>query len=311
MGELSYLKPKRIDEALRHAKLHPDDCAFLGGGTDITVYRKQELSTQSHIIDLSEIPQLRSIEATGNSLRIGATVTLDELISSRDTYEFCPMITEAARSVATPVIRQSATVGGNLLVANRCTFYNQSQTWRESVGSCLRDVGDTCLVTKGRDKCYSRNVSDLAPAFIALGATIAIQAGNDPESIPLERLYTGDGIRIHAHTGSAGILTVVSIVQRPSKWFFRKLRRRQSLDFTSLTVAATMTADDHARICLNGVSMSPILLEVDLSATELPELQKQARRACKTVDNDLLPLKYRREMMDVYLAEFYMMAKRN
>ncbi len=309
MRELSYLRPKSIDEALRRAKERPEDFAFCGGGTDTSVYRKQELSIESRIIDLSEIPQLRNIEAIGDSLRIGATVTLDELITSRAVREFCPMITEAAHSIATPVIRQSATVGGNLLVANRCTFYNQSQTWRESVGSCLRDVGDTCLVTKGRDKCYSRNVSDLAPAFIALGATITIQAGGDPESIPLERLYTGDGIRIHARTDSAGILTAISIVHRPTKWFFRKLRRRQSLDFASLTVAATVMADSRARICLNGVSMSPILLEVDLTAIELPELQKQARRACKTVDNDILALKYRREMMDVYLAEFYQMAR--
>ena len=296
---------KSVDEALAHARIAGEDCTYSGGGTDLHVYRKQELSTKSNIIDMSEIPELRRIETNGDVLRIGSMVTLDELIGSSVVQEFCPMIADAARSVATPVIRMSATVGGNLLVANRCTFYNQSQFWRESVGSCLRDVGDTCLITKGRDKCFSRNVSDLAPAFIALGATIEIRTETELESMALEKMYTGDGIRIHSHGGSSAILTAVSFTMRPNRWFFRKLRRRQSLDFASLSVAAAVSVDNRARICLNGVSMAPILLEFDLAAVGLADIQKQARRACKTVDNDLLPLKYRREMMDAYLAEFY------
>ena len=84
---------------------------------------------------------------------------------------------------------------------------------------------------------------------------------------------------------------------------YRKLRLRKTLDFTSLTIAATMDSQEMARICVNGVSMSPILIKETLKSLTLESLIKQVRKKCKTVDNDLMPLKYRREMINVYLKE--------
>jgi len=83
------------------------------------------------------------------------------------------------------------------------------------------------------------------------------------------------------------------------------LRMRKTLDFTSLTIVATIDNQDIARICLNGVSMTPILIEEPIKTLTLESLIRQARKNCKTVDNDLMPLKYRREMINVYLEEFW------
>jgi len=216
------------------------------------------------------------------------------------------LMVEAALSVGTPVIRKTATVGGNLLVNNRCTYYNQSKPWRTAVGSCLRDVGDTCLVTGVKHgKCFSRHVSDMAPALIALDTEVTIRNQHSTFSIPLSQLYVQDGIRCVSHLEDDGILENIRVFAKVKHWWYRKLRLRQSLDFTSLTVAATADSLGMVRICLNGVAMAPILISGQQSELTLDGIIKQARLKAKLVDNDLLPLPYRQEMTAAYLEELW------
>lgn len=300
MIETAYLTPQNLQQALQQAKENPGTFIFSAGGTDLYLRRQQQLDLKPVIIDLYEIEALRGIRREGEALVIGALATLHELATSPLLASWSPMVAEAARSVGTPVIRKTATVGGNLLVANRCTYYNQSAEWRESAGSCLRDKGDVCLATGGKDKCFSRNVSDLAPALIALGATAAIQDADSRLELALEDLYVPDGIRNHFDSGRPWILESIRLETPPSAAWFRKLRQRASLDFSSLTVAAARNAQGDLRVCIGAVSMSPVLL---VGAPSLEDLQGQARRQCKTVDNDLMPLKYRRAMMEAFLQE--------
>ncbi|GEM_PF-5261135 len=79
---------------------------------------------------------------------------------------------------------------------------------------------------------------------------------------------------------------------------------RRSLDFTSLTVAVVWDRY-RVRIGINGVSMAPVLIRENLSGLSLGNLQRQARKKCLFVDNDLLLLQYRREMLQVYLQEWW------
>jgi 4-hydroxybenzoyl-CoA reductase subunit beta len=228
--------------------------------------------------------------------------TLDDIISSDIINSNYPLISEAAKSVATPVIRKTATIGGNLLVNNRCTFYNQSKEWRDSIGSCLKDIGDICQVTGGNNSCYARNVSDSAAALMALDAEIVLLTPSGSIQKPLTELYLPCGIKSH-ELDEHSILTGITVPIKTKKWWYRKLRLRKTLDFTSLTIAATMDSQAMVRICVNGVSMSPILIKETLKSLTLESLIKKIRKNCKTVDNDLMPLKYRREMINVYLKE--------
>lgn len=305
MNNSLYMRPATVDEALVTAAEHQGDYLYFGGGTDVQIYRKQELARQRIIIDLSEVDDLRAIQTGKNGLNIGSMVTLDEIASSADIQTQFPMIGDAAKSVATPVVRKSATLGGNLLVQNRCTFYNQSKEWRDAIGSCLKDVGDICQVTGGKDNCFARNVSDTAPALIVLGASVTVQTSQSVAEVPLKEIYAADGLTPHLFMESDAILTHVNVRQKPERWWFRKLRLRRSVDFTSLTVAAAVAPDGTARVCLNGVSMAPVLVEQPLSSMTLEDLIRRVRKQCKTVDNDLMPLKYRREMIDVYLTDWW------
>ncbi|HBN45643.1 MAG TPA: FAD binding domain-containing protein [Candidatus Marinimicrobia bacterium] len=303
-----YFKPATITEALSLASDYSNNYVYFGGGTDLQIYRKQKLIKDEAIIDLSGLTDTYRIQADGNALRLGAFVTLDDITSAPEIQKLFPLLAEAAASVATPVIRKTATIGGNLLVNNRCTFYNQSKEWRDAVGSCMREVGATCLVTGGKDKCFSRNVSDTAPALITLNATVTVQTQKGEDEIPLKEIYAPDGIKYHQHMDDA-ILTAIRVPEKPVNWWFKKLRLRKTLDFTSLTVAAAIDTAGMARVCLNGVSMSPILIEKPIADLTLEGLTRSARKNCKTVDNDLMPLKYRREMINVYLNEWWQTVK--
>lgn len=305
MADAVYSKPNTLEEVSAVVHESAGECLFIGGGTDVQIYRRQKLEHRQYVIDLSGIGALKQISFDKSELVIGALTTLDELVRSKEANDWCPMICAAARAVASPIIRYTATVGGNLLVGNRCTFYNQSNFWRESAGSCLRETGPTCLATGGTDKCYARNVSDLAPALIALDGRVAIQSQSGSRVISVSDLYLADGLKGQGGLGAGEIVTVVQVSAKPAKWYYRKLRQRESIDFSSLTVAGALTASGKMRVCISGISTAPVLIEGTPATLTLAELQAQARRTCKTVDNDLLPLKYRRDMIDVYLEELW------
>jgi len=300
-----YFRPATIKDALSIASEQKGNYTYFGGGTDLQVYRKQMLLDNDSIIDLNDIVGPDQIYQEGESIKISAFTSLQNIILSPLIQKHAPLLAEAALSVATPVIRKTATIGGNLLVNNRCTFYNQSKEWRDSIGSCMRDVGEICQVTGGKNKCFSRNVSDTAPALIVLKASVLIYNQKGKKEIPVLNLYAPDGIQFHNELEKDAILAELAIPIRPQKAWFKKLRLRRALDFTSLTVAASIDSSKMARVCLNGISMSPVLIEKSLKEITLDQLISLAKKNCKTVDNDLIPLKYRREMINVFLKEWW------
>lgn len=301
-----YVIPSSVPEAAELLREYGSQSCVVAGGSDLMLLRQQGLAPAAHMLDLSRIPELQKLRATDAGLEVGSMVTLAQLERSEFIESRFPMIAEAARSIATPVIRQSATIGGNLLVENRCTYYNQSQFWRDSIGSCLKDTGDTCQVTGLRNgRCYSRNVSDMAPALIALGAEAVILEGGKETRSALEKLYSSDGLFPHGGISAESLLLRVEIPAPPSRFYFRKLRLRKSVDFSSLTVAGTRNSAGDARICLNAIAMSPILVTGKAEALDFESVIHEARIKSKIVDNDALPIDYRKEMLAQFLRELW------
>ena len=85
-----------------------------------------------------------------------------------------PAIAKAAGLVSSPPLRNAGTIGGNLCVDTRCTYYNQTEFWRASIGYCMKKDGTICLVAPGSDKCWALSRSDTAPVMIALGAEVTL-----------------------------------------------------------------------------------------------------------------------------------------
>lgn len=305
MSQARYIKVATVEQALAEAASNQNNYVYLAGGTDLQPNRQQRLVREQTVIDLLEIPKLNGITKAGSSISIGSMTSLQQLIDSDDICQYLPMLAEAASVIATPVIRMTATAGGNLLCSDRCRYYNQTAEWRTAIGSCLRDVGEICQVTQGKTECFARNVSDLAPALIALEATVSIRNQNDRLEFSLDQLYKSDGIINHQHLESDAIIEQIDVPIKSTKTWFRKLRLRESIDFSSLTIAAALDSERRLRIGIGAMSMAPVMIDVTLSETSLDDLIVRARRKCKTVDNDHLPLKYRRDMLEVYLRQMW------
>jgi carbon-monoxide dehydrogenase medium subunit len=90
------------------------DPRVLAGGTDLLVDIKQGLVKARDVISLLKIKELKGIEKEDNRIRIGAAVTVQEIISDPLVNKFIPALADAAKTMASPQIRSMATLGGNI-----------------------------------------------------------------------------------------------------------------------------------------------------------------------------------------------------
>jgi 4-hydroxybenzoyl-CoA reductase subunit beta len=300
--ENSYIIPKSVTEAIEAAQNHVNSFKYIAGATDVMVNRFQDNEGSSCLIDLTQIDELKGISEEGDYLRIGAMEVLEELQNNESISKNFPLLIEAAMSVGAPLLRKSATLGGNVLCENRCLFYNQSEWWRESVGYCLKCDGDVCIATQGKKACFSELVSDTAPALIAMNAEIELRDGTGSKRLKLVDIYTGDGVHpINIEKGS--ILTSLYLpLNKGFKSYFKKLRERESLDFTSLTCAMSLDNTGTYKIALSGVDPKPVVV-VGQIGDDIEAMIKKAVRGSRAVDNDMYSRKYRREMIPVFIKQ--------
>jgi 4-hydroxybenzoyl-CoA reductase subunit beta len=298
--EKTYLIPTSVTEAIEMAKANLGNFKYLAGGTDVMVNRFQGNEESSCLIDISKIKELKGITKETDFLRIGALEILEELKFNEDLKAEFPMLIEAALTVGAPLLRKTATIGGNVLCENRCLFYNQSEWWREAVGYCLKCDGDICIATQGKNACFSELVSDTAPALIAMDAEVEILDLDGTTRVPLEDIYTGDGVTPRNLSDTAILTAIYLPLNREFKTDFHKLRERESLEFTSLTSAVAIDKTGKLKIALSGVDPKAVVVEGTVN-DDNAALIKKAIKGGRAVDNDIYSRKYRREMIGVYL----------
>ena len=134
-----------------------------------------------------------SIQADASGLTIGALTTVADIAKHLTIRHHYTVLAEAAGSVATPQIRNVGTLGGNLCQRPRCWYY------RDEATSCLKKGGDICFAVDGLSKyhailggdpVYIVHPSDLAPALIALGASVKIVGPEGEKTVLLEDFFT-------------------------------------------------------------------------------------------------------------------------
>lgn len=296
----TYRRPRTLDEALGVAAAHPGPHRYLAGGTDM-MPALQQSGEDVMLIDIGGIAALKHVRTGPGDHTIGALVTLHELTVHPVLSARFPALAAAAASIATPVVRRTATVGGNLLCENRCIFFNQSEWWRDAIGRCLKCGGDICIASGGKKACFSELVSDLAPCLIALGATVTLHAAGGARTMPLEQLYTGDGVKPTV-LAPGDLLTAVHLPDEGRRAVFRKLRQRATMEFTSLTTAVSVDAQGAITIVLGGVDPRPVVVR-GTTADDRAALVKKAWKGARSVENDMLSRSYRRDMIITYLNE--------
>jgi len=305
-------RPTTIEESVTLAHAHEGSFDFLAGGTDLLPNYKMHLNLRPHLIALDRVGELSGMSAD----RIGAMTRLAMLERDSELATRYGSVVDAVREIATPLVRASATVGGNLLVETRCFFFNQTYFWRQSLGFCLKADGDACHVVPQKTKCYATFSGDLAPALMVHDAEVEIAGPSGRRRLPLAALYdsSGDGIQRH-HLGRTELLVAVHLraPSRARRSAYRKLRTRPSFDFPELGVAAALELDEGKvaalKLAVGGLETYPRgfdavtaeLVGRPLNASAIAELARRVVEQVRPVHNTFLAPDYRRRMTGVYV----------
>lgn len=275
MKAFSLLQPKSLDEALRllDRAQRPEPAGprqILAGGQDLLTEMKEHLAEPDELVNLKSIPGLSEIvvDASG-ALTIGALCTLSKLANAPAVLTRLAGLREAALSIASPQIRSVGTVGGNLCQRPRCWYY------RNEHARCLKKGGTECLAYDGLNKynailgggpSYIVHPSDLAPAFVALDATVSIAGPKGVRTLELAKFFTlpadGDVTRENVLAPDE-VLTQVNVPapEPGSVSTYLKFKERGSFDFALSSVAVVLSFDGdrirRARVCLGGVAPIP------------------------------------------------------
>ena len=258
-----YLAPTAIGEAARAlADLGPA-ASVLAGGTDLFPNMKRRQQTPGTVIGLRGIAALRARSRDAAGFAIGALTRLSEIEHDPAIAAAWPALARAASLVATPPLRNMGTLGGNLCLDTRCSYYDQSQEWRAAIGYCMKREGDICWVAPSSPRCWAVSSSDTAPVLCALGAEITLVSPSGERRIPASELFADDGI-VHLTRRPDEILTEIHVPAPAAgeRSVYVKLRRRGSFDFPVLGVAvrAVLGAGDtveSARIFVGGAGSRP------------------------------------------------------
>jgi 4-hydroxybenzoyl-CoA reductase subunit beta len=239
---------------------------LLAGGTDLVPNLRRVLDSPTLLVDLGAVRDSGELELGDSELVLGGGVTLARLAAEERLAGRYTAIGEAARAVAGPGHRTVATLGGNLCLATRCVYYNQSEWWRHANGYCLKRGGDTCHVAPQGEHCHAAFSGDLAPALIALGADVELLSCRGTRRLPLADCYRDDGaahlslerdevlIRVRVPAPAPGVVSG-----------YRKARVRGAMDFPLAGVACALGVKEgvieRLRVALTGTNSQPLLLE--------------------------------------------------
>src|SRR5262249_49371818 len=138
---------------------------------------------------------LRRIDPADGAIAIGAGVTLSALVARQEIRDTCTGLWQAAAQVATPHLRNMGTIGGNLCLDTRCTYYHPSAASRRAIGYCTKNDGDTCWVATSSPKCLAVSSTDTAPALVALGAHVRLVSAAGARTLPVVDLFHNDGMK--------------------------------------------------------------------------------------------------------------------
>ena len=311
--------PRTLDEAARILKGEGPRTMPLAGGTDLLPSMKRRQQVPKTLMSLRHIENLHQVEMQAAGWRLGACVTLAEIAADGRFRNGMTALAQAASFVATPQIRNMATLGGNLCLDTRCNYYDQNYEWRKAINFCLKKDGDTCWVAPGSPKCMAVSATDTAPALMALGARVRLVSHAGEREVALAELYNNDGLDYIRRRPEEILCEVVVEALHGWKSTYWKLRRRGSFDFPVLSVAAagriaqTGVVED-ARIVIGSAASRPLmaveaakcLIGRVLNSEEIAEAATLAGRVAKPLDNTDFDMSWRKKVT----AEFVTYALR-
>lgn len=325
LPQFKLLRPRTLEEAIGYLAKHgglPVQAAdaassairIVAGGTDLIPSMRQKLFEPQYVLDIRHIAELKGIrERQGSGVEIGALTSLTSIEHSDLLRRRYPVLTEAAATVASPLLRNMGTIGGNICLDTRCLWYNQSLTWRKGCGFCIKKDGDLCHVAPGGTKCWAAFSGDTPPALLCLNAEIEIASASGLRRVPLSDFYTNDGVA-YRNLQPNELVTRVFLPESSADYrgVYRKLRVRGSIDYPLAGIAVVMKRSNghiaDSRVAITAVNPAPMLVK---GATELlagkivdealaEAVGNLAAKTAKPLTTSALTPEYRREMIRVF-----------
>jgi len=270
--QLELFQPSSTDDALALLAEHGSDAWVYAGGLDTLDWFKDRVKRPRVVVDIGGIESLREIRSTADGIEIGAMAPLIDVVNHSEIQAQFPALAFAAKSAASPQIRNIGTIGGNISQDTRCWYYRDGWT-------CYRAGGNICYASPptamnrehcilGASRCVAVNPSDTAPVLVALGASMVVRRGRSERTVPAEEFFVGPEIDIERMTvlEPGDLLTSIRV---PSTWagarvYFEKVRDRDTWDFPLVNVATAIREDGDTiqdlRVVVNGVAPTPVRL---------------------------------------------------
>ena len=310
LPKFEYFEPQDINEAV--SILQNEAAArILAGGTDLLVNMKHRVECPPVVVNLKRIADLDYIRQDNGNFRIGALTPLKRLYMNSAITDSLPGLAQAASAVGSYHHQVMGTIGGNICQQNRCKYYNQSQWWRSSRPTCFKAGGEICHVLNKKNICYSTYSGDLAPALLALNASIRVVGKGAEREMSIQEFYTGNG-KAPLNLDAAEIVTEIVIPGEAANGVltYMKYANRESIDFPIVGIAFWAATEQHEyRVAYTAVDRKPLRglnIETCLRGKELSD--ENITEACDLAAKEATPVKtsiysaaHKRKMMGLLL----------
>ena len=276
MKPFAFFSPQTLNEAARILADYNGDGRALAGGTDLLIRMKRKQWTPRAVVSLNRIAGLNEIALNGE-LKIGARVTLNQIIRSDLVREHCPVIADTARTMAGVQVRSLATVGGNL--------------------------------------CNASPSADMAPPLMAVNARAVIARADGERVVPLDEFFVGPGKSV-LQPGEILRELLVPCTDDALHASYAKLEHRAAMDIAIVGVGVSLEIKNQkseiincgdVRIVLGAVAPTPlrakraeeILRGNILTDESIAHAARVAADEAKPIDDVRSSAWYRREMVEV------------
>jgi xanthine dehydrogenase YagS FAD-binding subunit len=306
-----------IKEAVDLLKANSSKTArVVGGGSDLIgglmkdwVHGKG-LAIPDVLVDITTIKELVGVSDNGGGLTIGAATTLSDVIDHKLVQDKFGLLGQAAASVASPLIRNFGTLGGNINQRPRCWFF------RGEDFNCYKKGGDFCYAVTGDNRyhaiiggelCYIVHPSDTATALMALNASAKIDGVNGQKTVSFDEYFTGPRVDVlRENILKPGEFMTHVTIPAPAggtKFGWAKLKDRQVYDFALTSVAISFTLDGGSwkdgRVVLGGVSPVPYRAKVVEDALKGKDVKATAKAAAAQIRTVARPMSLNAYKVDV------------
>jgi len=262
---------ERAEDASSAVALMADepDARFLAGGTNLVDLMRLGVETPGLLVDVRRLAHDRIEETDAGGLRIGSGVPNSDLSAHPLVRERYGLLGSALVQGASGQLRNSATVGGNLLQRTRCLYF------QDVTKPCnKREPGTGCPAIEGEHRnlailgwsehCVATHPSDMAVALTALDAAIHVEGRDGPRAIDIDDFYrlpgsTPDRDTVLEH---GELITAIELPPpvAPTAHYV-KVRERASFSFAVVSLAALLEVESgqvrEVRLALGGVAHRP------------------------------------------------------